>query len=268
MGPERNKPIPIKLFSKLIKFEEDNPFKILGPHLNKSDRTVQINTILPFAKKVWVKIKGSDKKYEMECISEEGIFQIIFEDRENIFSYKIIYQNVADELIEIFDPYAFDIQLSDLDIHLLGEGNHLKTFDKLGARVCSINKVKGVHFSVWAPNAKSVSIVGEFNDWKHGHHPMQKVNGSGFWCLFMPDMKENTMYKFTVKSKKGDVIFKSDPYAFEAELRPGNASIVSSFKKHKWSDGEWMKKRAKSLKAKPDYKSKPISIYEVHPGSK
>jgi len=266
-NPGTKKPIPQKLFDKLIKFEEENPFKILGPHLNKSEHTVQINTFLPFAKNGWIKIKGSDKKYEMECISDKGIFQKIFIDRDNIFSYKIIYKNFADELIEIYDPYAFNIQLSDLDIHLLGEGNHFKTFDKLGARICTVNKVKGVHFCVWAPNAKSVSIVGEFNDWKHGHHPMQRIDGSGYWCLFIPEMKEGTMYKYTVKSKKGDVIFKSDPYAFEAELRPGNASIISSFNKYKWTDVDWMKKRKNSSKSKLSFKTKAISIYEVHPGS-
>lgn len=266
-NPDKKKATFQKLFGKLIRFEDDDPFKILGPHLNRIERTIQINTFLPFAKKAWIKIKGSNRKYEMEQISDNGIFQITFTERDGIFSYKVIQQNGADEITEQYDPYAFSVSLSDLDIHLLGEGNHLKTFDKLGARVCSVNKVKGVHFCVWAPNAKSVSIVGELNDWKHGHQPMQKINDSGYWCLFIPEMKEGTMYKYTVKSKKGDVIFKSDPYAFEAELRPGNASIVSSFKKHKWTDGEWMKRRIKSLKAKPDYKSKPISIYEVHPGS-
>ena len=157
--------------------------------------------------------------------------------------------------------------LSDLDLHLLGEGKHYKSFDKLGAKIKTIKKIKGVQFTVWAPNAKAVSVVGEFNDWKAGINLMHKINHSGFWNMFIPGLKEDTIYKYAVKSKSGDVVFKSDPYAFKTEHRPSNASMVDSLKNHDWNDKEWMDKRKKITLANAQYKKNPVSIYEVHLGS-
>lgn len=157
--------------------------------------------------------------------------------------------------------------LSDLDLHLLGEGKHYKSFDKLGAQIKSVKKKQGVYFTVWAPNAKEVSVVGEFNDWAPGENKMSRVNHSGYWSLFIPELKEETKYKFAVKSKSGEVVFKSDPYAFKTELRPGNASIIDPMNKYEWNDNEWMRKRKKFTAANPPHKKNPVSIYEVHPGS-
>ncbi|MDQ3021817.1 MAG: 1,4-alpha-glucan branching protein GlgB [Bacteroidota bacterium] len=165
------------------------------------------------------------------------------------------------------DSKSFPSKLSDLDLHLLGEGKHYKSYVKLGAKLEKINKIKGVQFTVWAPNAKAVSVVGEFNQWTAGIHQMKNVNHSGYWSLFIPELKEETKYKFAVKSKWNGTIFKADPYAFESELRPNNASIVNSLKKYQWLDNEWMRKRKKFTAANPPHKKNPISIYEVHPGS-
>lgn len=154
--------------------------------------------------------------------------------------------------------------LSDLDLHLLGEGRHFKSYEKLGAQIKSVKKKKGVYFTTWAPNAKTVSVVGEFNDWKTGESKMNRINHSDYWSLFIPGMKEGDIYKFAIKSRSGEVVFKSDPYAFQSELRPNNASIVQSLKNYKWNDKDWMSKRKK---ASPIYKKQPVSIYEVHPGS-
>jgi len=130
-------------------------------------------------------------------------------------------------------PSEISDSLSDLDLHLLGEGNHFKSYDKLGSKVKSVKKKKGVSFTVWAPNAKSVSVVGEFNDWKPGENKMHEVNHSGYWNLFIPDLQDGTLYKYAVKSRDGDVVLKSDPYAFKTEMRPSNASIVESLKNYK-----------------------------------
>jgi len=157
--------------------------------------------------------------------------------------------------------------LSDLDLHLLGEGKHYKSYEKLGAQIKSVKKKKGVYFTVWAPNAKTVSVVGEFNDWKAGENKMSRINNSGYWSLFIPGLKEGDLYKFAIKSRSGEVVFKSDPYAFHAELRPNNASIIQSLKNYKWNDKDWMNQRKKSTAQNPKYKNQPVSIYEVHPGS-
>ena len=157
--------------------------------------------------------------------------------------------------------------LSDLDLHLLGEGKHYKSYEKLGAHVKSVKKKKGVYFTTWSPNAKTVSVVGEFNDWKAGEDKMNQINHSGYWTLFISGLKEGDLYKFAVKSKSGEVILKTDPYAFQAELRPNNASLVQTLKNYKWNDKDWISKRRKTTVANPVYKKQPISIYEVHPGS-
>jgi 1,4-alpha-glucan branching enzyme len=157
--------------------------------------------------------------------------------------------------------------LSDLDLHLLGEGKHYKSYEKLGSRFITLKKIKGVQFTVWAPNAKSVSVTGIFNDWKAGIHTMENIDHSGYWSLFIPGLKEDTIYKYAVKSQSGEVVFKSDPYAFKAEMRPNNASVVDSLKGYNWQDREWMTDRKKFTAANPVYKKAPVSIYEVHLGS-
>ncbi|MDZ4711544.1 MAG: 1,4-alpha-glucan branching protein GlgB [bacterium] len=157
--------------------------------------------------------------------------------------------------------------LSDLDLHLLGEGNHFKSYEKLGSKFKHTKKKSGVQFTVWAPNAKSVSVVGEFNNWNPDDNNLSRVNASGYWDLFIPGIGEGEMYKYAVKSGSGEVIFKSDPYALRAELRPGTASIVHTLNKHKWNDDEWMIKRRNSSAANPGFKKNPVSIYEVHAGS-
>ncbi|HAY33715.1 MAG TPA: 1,4-alpha-glucan branching protein GlgB [Ignavibacteria bacterium] len=264
--PDRKDPL-IKKFDKILRSDESNPFAVLGPHLNISEKKVYITVYLPFAAEAWVKISGSRKKHKMSGLSETGIFHIDFDNKDELFTYKIIYYDNKKIKHEFYDPYSFPAQLSELDIHLLNEGTHQKSFEKLGAKVCTIKKIKGVHFAVWAPKARSVSLAGEFNDWKDGVLPMENVNNSGYWCLFMPGLKEDTMYKFAVKNKHGNVIFKSDPYAFKCELRPGNASVVTTLKKHKWKDSEWMKSRKNCRNIKSSFKTKPLSIYEVHLGS-
>ncbi len=157
--------------------------------------------------------------------------------------------------------------LSDLDLHLLGEGNHFKSYEKLGAKLKTVKKKTGVEFIVWAPNAKSVSVTGEFSGWSKDGIQMQKINHSGYWGIFIPGLEKGTVYKYSVKSKSGDVVFKSDPYAFRAEMRPGNASIVDSPDNYEWNDKKWMKERKKLSTVNNSFKKKPISIYEVHLGS-
>lgn len=255
-----------KALEKISQFNESHPFEVLGPHKLKSNHTIILNAYLPLALEAFVKIKKSRKKFEMKRLSVEGIFQTIFEDVDEISSYKLVYTNENDEIIETYDPYSFPLFLTDLDLHLLGEGNHYKSYEKLGARIKTIRSIKGVHFALWAPNSKSVAVVGEFNKWKTGAHPMSKINNSGYWGLFIPGLKKGDVYKFAVKSKTDEIILKSDPYALQAEHRPNNASIVTS-NKYIWKDKEWQKNRQKSTISNPAFKKLPISIYEVHLGS-
>lgn len=241
-------------------FNNANPHSVLGPHPIEKDKSLVINAYLPLAIDAWIKIKGKKvQKIPMKRLSPDNIFQAVLENTKDTPLYKIGYTDAEDRLFEFDDPYRFEPQIGDVDIYLFKEGNHLRIYDKLGARAKNIDKVKGVLFNVWAPNAKSVSVAGIFNAWKEGAHPMRNVNGSGIWELFIPGIGDGEIYKYAVKSQDGSVCFKSDPFAFEAELRPDTASVVNSLKSFKWSDDDWLKKRKKW-----DYRTSPVSIYEVH----
>ncbi len=154
--------------------------------------------------------------------------------------------------------------LTDFDLHLIGEGTHYKNYEKLGAHVVEIDGSSGVHFAVWAPNAKRVSIIGNFNGWDDKKHPMKLLDDSGIWEMFIPGLGEGELYKFAIKSKyKGYREQKADPFAFYFEVRPKSAAIVYNINnKHKWQDAEWMQMREKR-----NWFESPISIYEVHLGS-
>jgi len=256
-----------KAVSKLIHFEENLPFEVLGPRFLDDKDTLIINVFLPFAEKAFIRLKDSRKKVEMERINKEGVFQLRIPRVKSIPSYKVIWFNAEHETIERDDPYLFKPELGDIDLHLLGEGNHFKSYEKLGSRVTSIRGVKGVNFILWAPNAKSISIVGEFNNWKEGSHPMTMLGKSGYWGLFIPGLGKGSIYKYAVKTKTNAIYLKADPYAFHSELRPNTASVVETLKGYKWRDKDWMKERKKSKKGKLILGRKPISIYEVHLGS-
>ncbi|BCB96649.1 1,4-alpha-glucan branching enzyme GlgB [Dissulfurispira thermophila] len=154
--------------------------------------------------------------------------------------------------------------LTDFDLYLINEGTHYKNYEKLGAHVMEIDGIRGVHFAVWAPNAKSVSVVGDFNNWDGKRHQMKLLGESGIWEIFIPGLDEGELYKFEIKSKyRGYKEQKADPFAFYFEVRPKSAAIVYNIEnKHKWQDVEWMEMRKKK-----NWFELPIAIYEVHLGS-
>jgi 1,4-alpha-glucan branching enzyme len=151
--------------------------------------------------------------------------------------------------------------LGDLDLHLAGEGSHRKLHAHLGAHPRVEHGIPGVSFAVWAPNARSVRVVGDFNGWDGRLNPMRSLGSSGIWELFVPDIREGSYYKFEVLTAQGHLVLKSDPYAFATEVPPGTACIVSC-PHHEWQDDAWIKARAKS-----DAYRSPMAIYEVHLGS-
>ena len=152
--------------------------------------------------------------------------------------------------------------ISDFDQYLFGQGNHYDIFRKLGAHLTEVDGQKGVHFAVWAPHALEVHVIGEFNGWNESSHLMRRLDPLGIWELFVPGVQLGSLYKYLIESQDHRLLYKADPYATEAELRPGTASKVSDISGYQWSDGDWMNTRKKK---KP--KEEPMSIYEVHPGS-
>ena len=153
-------------------------------------------------------------------------------------------------------------EIGELDQYLLGQGNHYEIYKKLGAHLVEDGDKKGTYFAVWAPNAQKVSVIGEFNDWDLTADVMERNDPLGIYTCFVEDAKENEMYKFCIETKKGELLYKADPYANYAELRPGTASRITDISKIKWTDKAWMDQRLKW-----DHKEKPMSIYEVHIGS-
>lgn len=152
--------------------------------------------------------------------------------------------------------------ISDFDQYLFGQGNHYDIFRKLGAHLTEYEGQKGVHFAVWAPHAVAVHVIGEFNGWNETSHPMNRLEPLGIWEVFVPGVQLGCLYKYLIEAQDHSLLYKADPYATEAEMRPGTASKVSDISGFRWSDGDWMEKRKKK-----DPKEEPMAIYEVHPGS-
>ncbi|WP_417911936.1 1,4-alpha-glucan branching protein GlgB [Candidatus Electronema sp. TJ] len=151
--------------------------------------------------------------------------------------------------------------LSDFDKYLIGEGTHERAYEKMGAHLVSFDGQEGIAFAVWAPNARQVSLIGDFNGWDGQQHPMHSSD-SGIWSLFVPGLKEHTVYKYRINTQQGWDFDKSDPYGFAMELRPATGSVAVNLDSYPWSDAEWIQQRAQRQSL-----NSPISIYEVHLGS-
>ncbi|MDP3919429.1 MAG: 1,4-alpha-glucan branching protein GlgB [Candidatus Omnitrophota bacterium] len=253
-----------KEIQRIVDFDEAEPFETLGPHLLSQEKCLVIRAFLPRADEAWIQFRGKTRiKRQMEKIHPGGFFQAVIEGQTEIADYKIGYLDEIGHVEEREDPFAFQTEITDYDLYLIGQGSHFKSFEKFGARVRTFKGVSGVHFAVWAPNAKSISVVGDFNFWRPGTHPMSRVHFSGVWGLFIPGLRPGMNYKFAIKSSvDNEIRLKADPYGFGSELRPQTASVVADLDSHKWRDGKWMTSRPKK-----DTLNSPVSIYEVHLGS-
>jgi len=241
-----------------------DPFSILGMHLRKEkhEKGVEIRAFLPEAESAWIVDDETRREYPMEKVHKHG-FYLLRLDRGEVFPYHIKMRSPEGRMSSGKDPYAFGRVLTDFDLHLIGEGSHYNMYEKLGAHVIEIGGVSGVHFAVWAPNAASVSVVGDFNRWDNRRHQMRLLGLSGIWEIFVPGLANGEVYKFYVKSRyNGFEAEKSDPYGFAFEYRPKTASIVCDIDSYRWGDEEWLKERVKT-----NWLDSPVSIYEAHLGS-
>ncbi|MGB2634030.1 MAG: 1,4-alpha-glucan branching protein GlgB [Candidatus Acidiferrum sp.] len=267
-----------RLESLLVAHNSD-PFGILGPHpLDSAEgRRWAVRFFQPRALEAEILLRGlSAETLPHENVSEpiamrklrpEGFFEAILPGVSEMApapsSYRIRFRTEYNEAIEGYDTYAFPFLLTEFDLYLMGEGRHYDAYEKLGAHAKTVDGITGVHFAVWAPNAHRVSVVGDFNHWDGRVDPMRFRGSSGIWELFIPELGEGTIYKFEILSGNDVVLpLKADPYAFSAELRPNNGSVVARIDKHHWADSAWMHKRTRKI-----WLDAPISIYEVHLGS-
>ncbi len=258
------------------------PHGVLGPHgvTIDGDEAIAIRAFRPLDEKVSV---VTDKmRTAMTRVHPAGLFEALFGGQSESFPYRLELEDGEGDTFEIEDPYRFPLLLSDYDRYLLAEGSLYESYRRLGAQFRTVEieheskgtkrkgakkrqseEVRGVNFAVWAPNAQSVSVIGEFNGWDNRMHPMQKHPGNGIWELFIPNLVEGTAYKYYVRSSQmGYTVDKADPYAFATQKRPDNASVVWNIDKHEWADEAWLESRQERQGL-----DQPINIYEVHLGS-
>ena len=201
--------------------------------------------------------------YELKRVTEDGLFEGIILGRIDFFKYLLRAESYSGEIRQFFDPYSFLPVLSDDDIHLFSEGSDHCVHQKMGSHPCTRNGVFGVSFALWAPTAVRVSVVGDFNHWDGRYHPMRSLGASGIWELFIPGLETGMKYKYEIGTTSGRPLLKTDPYGTFFEAPPNNSSIVYPVDgNYEWSDTTWMERRAKT-----DWKTKPVSIYEMHLGS-
>ena len=245
----------------VINGDHGNVFAVLGIHKDKGSKEVFIRTYHPNTRSIELLKKDGTSLGQMTKLDERGFYQINLGAIEN-FPYKFRIENDNGTIYEQEDAYRFSSILGDIDVYLLAEGNHLEMYKKLGAHVAEMDGVKGVSFAVWAPNAKRVSVVGNFNNWDGRVYAMRKHPSCGVWDIFIPGLDEGEIYKYEIKTQEDYILVKSDPLAFWSEVRPKTASVVYDLNHYHWEDENWMKYRE-------EYNAfdKPMSIYEVHLGS-
>ncbi len=246
----------------LLRADHGDPFGFLGLHWNESRRRFEIRSFQPGASRLWViEAATGEAIAEVPRVHPEGVF-IGPAGRDQPFRYRLRRESAAG-VVEFEDPYCFPTTLGEIDLHLLGEGRDLKMYNHLGAHARVFHDVAGVSFGVWAPNAKRVSVIGEFNAWDGRRHPMRHHPGAGLWEIFIPAIGAGEIYKYEIRGSEGQLLpLKADPLARQAEAPPRTASVVAAPSQHEWKDADWMKRREIA-----NGREAPISIYECHLGS-
>jgi 1,4-alpha-glucan branching enzyme len=247
---------------RILYGDHHDPFSILGMHTVRTTQGqgIAIRAYRPGAEKIVV--LSAHASLELQQHQQTGFFEAIVPNQQTHFLYQLEITYPFSHTLTTPDPYTFPPILSDYDLHLFGESNHHHIFDKLGAHPITFHGIQGVSFAVWAPNAKRVSVMGDFNQWNGSQYPMRNRGNTGVWEIFIPHLGPHTVYKYEIKTQSNTLITKSDPYAFYAEHRPKTASIVYDLTNEGWTDEAWIQKRDTT----PAH-NRPMSIYEVHLGS-
>jgi 1,4-alpha-glucan branching enzyme len=245
----------------LLRADHSDPFGVLGLH--SVNGTQVVRAFRPDAKTLAVVDRADPKtKFVAQRIADEGVFEAIINGRSDRFDYVLEVTNWAGDTIQVADPYSFGPLLGELDMHLYCEGTHYEIYRKLGAHLMEVNGHAGVLFSVWAPNAQRVSVVGDFNGWDGRLHPTRKRVEAGIWEIFIPGVGEEAHYKFELRNCFGQIVLKGDPFAFYSQHGLQTASLVFNLDRFTWSDREWMESRRTR-----EWHKEPVSVYEVHLGS-
>ncbi len=253
---------PAPEWDALVAGDHGNPHAILGAHQERHGAAgLVIRAFHPDAASVEAILAGG-ATLALERVHPGGIFAGFLPGQTPPIDYRLRFHFADGSLWERDDPYRFLPTLGPLDEHLLAEGSHRELYRRLGAHCRRVDGTAGVSFAVWAPNARRVSVIGDFNLWDGRVFPMRRLGVSGFWELFVPGIDEGALYKLEIKTATGELRVKTDPLAFAMEPPPGAAARVVAPSAYAWADADWMRRRAEG-----EPRRKPMAIYEVHLGS-
>ena len=241
---------------RIVEARHHDPFEVLGRHVSGSNALVRV--LMPRAKTVSLEQAGQT----LTRIEGTDLFEGSFPQQEVPARYRLAWEDQFGQRHQQYDPYCFPPQLPEFDIHLFGEGRHRHAYRFLGAHPHQADGIEGVLFAVWAPNAARISVVGDFNQWDGRVNAMRTRGGSGIWELFIPGLVIGALYKFEIRSNRGDISLRTDPYGNCFQPRPDTAGIVVAHNSYAWGDAEWL-----SARRNTDWQAAPMSIYEVHLGS-
>ncbi len=245
---------------RLVAGEHGDPHRILGPHTTEGKRpSTVVRGFRPSASSMTLILEDGSRQ-AMDEVHPGGVFAATLAVGEAP-SYRLEVAYPDGQTFAVDDPYRFWPTLGDVDIHLIGEGRHERLWQVLGSHVRTHQGVRGTSFAVWAPSARAVRVVGDFNRWDGRLHPMRSMGSSGVWELFLPDVGPGARYKYELVTQDNHLRLKADPMAFACELPPATASVVNE-STYEWGDAEWLSARRSS-----DPLRGPLSVYEVHLGS-
>ncbi|GAB5490124.1 MAG: 1,4-alpha-glucan branching enzyme [Phototrophicaceae bacterium] len=248
----------------LVHGDHGSPSDVLGAH-QISPKKMIVRAFRPTARELQLidERKKKPVSIEMTKIDDNGLFEVTLNGTLTKLKYSLRETPYEGEAITFKDPYAYPLLLTEFDLYLHAEGRNWEIYEKLGAHQREIDGVTGMNFAVWAPNARRLSVIGDFNNWDGRVHPMRPNRNSGVWELFIPELGFGEKYKYELKSHhQGYVGEKIDPYEFYAERRPNTASITADLDSYTWNDDKWLENRAEK-----NMLEEPMSTYEVHLGS-
>ena len=234
--------LPDDDFYSLIEARHLDSFKLLGIREFQGSQFGRV--FRPDAAEVAIVDAADDtRRFPLTKVHPDGLFESVLRGVEQPFDYLLEMKSHAGETRREKDAYSFGSVLGEMDIYLFNEGTHYEVYKKLGAHMMELGGVAGTHFSVWAPNAQRVSVVGDFNQWDGRIHSMRKMIPSGVWEIFVPHVQEGAHYKIEVRGPHGDIMLKTDPFAFYAQHGTQTGCMVYDITRYGWNDADWMEQR-------------------------
>ncbi|MEJ2403834.1 MAG: 1,4-alpha-glucan branching protein GlgB [Candidatus Thiodiazotropha sp.] len=241
---------------RIVDAQHHDPFEVLGRHVQGD--VCRVCVFLPDAENLML----AESRTEIPRVAGTDFFQLEGSAEQIPERYILEWTDKYGHVHRQHDPYTFPAQLPEFDLHLFSEGRHRHAYRFFGAHTHYVDDVAGVLFALWAPNAKRVSVVGNFNQWDGRVHPMRSRGGTGVWELFIPDLEIGSLYKFEIRTQLGNISLRSDPYGNHFQRRPETASVVLSDTTFEWHDEAWINARSTA-----NWQQQPMSVYEVHLGS-